>query len=70
MLIPLDQMIACVSRELTMRKRVYHSLVNDGRMSQEKSENEIETMQAVLDLLNEKKRATEPEFSFDGPTQT
>lgn len=51
MAITLDQQIACVRRELAMRKRVYAKWVQNGRMKQETATHEIDAMQAVHDTL-------------------
>jgi hypothetical protein len=49
--INIDDMIKCVEREISMRKRVYPNWVEKKRMSQEKADLEIRTMTAVLDQL-------------------
>lgn len=49
--ITLEQMIACVRREIAMRKRVYPRWVADGRMARDAAEREIAAMQAVHDTL-------------------
>lgn len=49
--ITLEQMIACVRREIAMRKRVYPRWVADGRKARDDAEREIATMQAVHDTL-------------------
>lgn len=54
--ISLDDMIACVARELEMRKRVYPRWVSQHKMSQEAADREIDTMRAIHDkLANERK---------------
>lgn len=49
--VPLDQQIACVRRELAMRKNVYSKRVRDGKMKQADADREIAAMQAVHDTL-------------------
>lgn len=39
----------CASREVRQRLRVYRRLVAEGRMSQEKADDEIAIMQAIAD---------------------
>lgn len=51
--IRLDKQIAAVKREINMRKGVYPKLVANKRLSQEKADDEIATMQAVLKTLEE-----------------
>jgi hypothetical protein len=46
------RMVACVEREIEMRKRVYPRWVSDKRMSQSKADEEIRTMVEVLGLVN------------------
>jgi hypothetical protein len=48
----LDDEIACVEREIVMRKRVYPDRVSRGLMQRAKAEREIETMKAVANRLN------------------
>lgn len=49
--IPLSDQIACVTRELGMRRRVYPRWIESGRMRQEESDREIARMEAVLATL-------------------
>lgn len=49
--VTLDQMIACVEREVTMRHKVYSGQVDRGKMRASTAEMEIEYMIAVLNLL-------------------
>lgn len=49
--ISIDDMIKCVEREIGMRMRVYPRWVEQKKMSIEKADLEIRTMQAVLDKL-------------------
>lgn len=46
--VSLEQQIACVKREIAMRKRVYPKWVETERMSQHKADTELEHMGAVL----------------------
>jgi membrane carboxypeptidase/penicillin-binding protein PbpC len=50
-MIPLARQIACVERELKMRRRVYARWVQDGRMPQAKADSEMAEMEAVLATL-------------------
>lgn len=49
--ITIDDMIKCVEREIGMRMRVYPRWIEQHKMSIEKADSEIRTMQAVLDRL-------------------
>lgn len=49
--ITIDDMIKCVEREIGMRMRVYPRWIEQHKMSIEKADLEIRTMQAVLDKL-------------------
>jgi hypothetical protein len=40
--------LACVERELKMRKKVYRRWVGTGRMSVEQAKREIELMEAIV----------------------
>lgn len=51
MAVPIEAQIRCVEREIRMRKRVYPSWVERGRMTQAKAEEELEAMEAVLATL-------------------
>lgn len=51
--VPLASQIACVEREITFRVRVYARRVAEGKMSQEKSDQELAAMRAVLRTLVE-----------------
>jgi hypothetical protein len=57
--IDLEQQLACVRREIGMRRRVYPRWVQAGRMSQAAADREIATMEAVLDTLT-KVRSLQP----------
>jgi len=51
--IPLAAQIACVEREIALRRRVYPRWVEQGRMSQDKANCEIAAMTAALESLSE-----------------
>lgn len=55
--VSLDRQIDCVRREIAMRKRAYPRWVEAGRMTQQKADDEIAVMEAVLSTLNERKGA-------------
>lgn len=40
--------LACVNRELAMRRNVYPKFVSSGRMSQQKADREIAVMEAIV----------------------
>jgi hypothetical protein len=44
-------MVACVKRELALRKRVYPRHVASGMMTQARADREIEVMQGVLRII-------------------
>lgn len=60
----LDNMIACVSREVAMRRRVYPNLVLNERMSPEKAKHEVEVMEDVLTYLKASKNKLEPQLNL------
>lgn len=45
------EVVACVEREIALRKRVYPRWVAAGRMTQDKADREIQTMEAALRRL-------------------
>lgn len=49
----MQQMIACVAREIRMREIVYMNRVGHRKMSQSQADREIATMKAVLEFLKE-----------------
>jgi hypothetical protein len=51
MTVTVADQIRCVRRELALRKRVYPSFVNRGKMKQEEADKELAAMQAVHDSL-------------------
>lgn len=55
----LDEKIACVRREVEMRRRVYPNWVRSGRISQAHADHQIACMESVLADL-EASRPEEP----------
>lgn len=47
----IDEQMACVEREIKMRRRVYPRWVQDGRMTQAKADSEVRAMEAVAETL-------------------
>jgi hypothetical protein len=47
----LEEKIACLEREVRMRKRVYPRWVEAGRMQPAQAEHEMQCMQAIIDDL-------------------
>jgi hypothetical protein len=47
----LAQQLACATRELAMRQKVYPKWVADGRMAQDKATHEIAAMEAIVATL-------------------
>ena len=47
----LEEQLACVEREVRLRKRVYPRLVAQGKMDQYQAARELRTMQDVLQTL-------------------
>lgn len=64
--IPLERQVACIRREVSMRKHVYPRWVSSGKMTQVQADREITVMeaaQATLEqLLAERKAVTTPEL--------
>ena len=50
-MVPLAEQIACVTREIGMRRRVYPRWIQAGRMKQDEADREIARMEAVLATL-------------------
>lgn len=50
-MIPIGEQIACVERELRQRARVYPRLIESGRMTKQKADEETRRMEAVLATL-------------------
>lgn len=55
----LTDQLACVRRELALRKNVYPNWVRNGRMTREKAHHEIECMEAVVATLEKMKNLEE-----------
>lgn len=58
--VPLADQLACVKRELTMRRSVYPRRVNEGKMAKADMDKEIARMQAVFDTLRRLVEQQEP----------
>jgi hypothetical protein len=61
--ITIDRQIACVRREVSMRRKVYPRWVSVGKMTQEEADRQLQTMEAVQATLekllaDEKARVT------------
>ena len=58
--VPLDRQIACVRREVSMRRHVYPRWVANGKMTQEEADRQVEAMeaaQATLERLRDDEQA-------------
>ena len=70
---PLLEQIACVARELAIRKSVYPRLVEQKRMSDEKRVMEIAQMESVLETLCNlnltSKKSSAPNVNEDDPRE-
>ena len=62
--IPIGRQIACVKRELAMRHRVYPRWVAQKRMTAEQAANELATMTAVLETLEDIQKQQQPELAI------
>lgn len=51
MSIPLAEQVACVEREIRMRRRAYPRWVADRRLAQDKADAELRAMEAVAETL-------------------
>ena len=51
--VSLARQVECARREVRQRERVYPRLVQDGRMSQAKADEEIEAMRAIVRALED-----------------
>ena len=65
MLLPpsLGEQIACVEREIALRRRVYPRWIESGRLSQRKADIEIAAMEAVLTTVRRYKFLWERDLS-------
>lgn len=57
-MVTIDQQIACVEREIAMRKRCYPGWVEKGRMTADKAAHEMNAMTEVLHTLNQMRQAS------------
>lgn len=55
----LSAQVACVAREIAMRKRVYPKWVAAGKMKPDAADREIATMEAVLRTVCEAKKVAD-----------
>ncbi len=66
--IPLTAQLACVKREVAMRKRVYPRWIATGKMTKEDADRQTATMEAVAatleDLVAKEKEATQPSLGI------
>ncbi len=53
----INEMIACVRREIKKREFVYPRLIEQGKLSPKKADSEIVAMKSVLHILSELKVA-------------
>ena len=51
MTVPIGEQVACIERELRQRARVYPRLIESGRMTKQKADEETRRMEAVLATL-------------------
>ena len=51
----IDIKIECVRREIRRRKKYYPVLVDEGKMTKEETDQELATMQAVMETLTQLK---------------
>ncbi len=58
--------LACVEREIKMRKRVYPRWVADGRMTQQKADAEIATMEEIAEDYRVPAEKEKPADLFKG----
>lgn len=55
--VPIDEQIACVERELRFRRKTYPRLVRSRQLTQVLADKELERMEAVLGTLTRVKDA-------------
>ena len=63
-MVPLDDQIACVERELQMRRTVYGNRVSKNKMSVAQMNKEVGAMEAVLETLRAVKLQREPKLDL------
>lgn len=54
--IPTDRLVACVRRELHLRRQVYPRRIAAGAMSVNQARDEISCMEDILEVLEERMR--------------
>jgi hypothetical protein len=59
--VPIEQQIACVKRELMLRRRNYPKWVAAGTMTEQRAHEQIELMEAVHDELERIRKDESPE---------
>lgn len=64
--ITIDEQIAEIKREISLRKRVYPRWTAEGRIPKEQADLQILCMEAVLWTLNEKAKETKPQQDLFG----
>jgi hypothetical protein len=52
----IDELCACVRREIGQRKRVYGRMVKESKMDEETAQKEIEMMQEICENLEEQRQ--------------
>lgn len=50
-MVSIAEQLQCARRELEMRRRIYPSWVQRGKMKQDKADHEMQAMQAIVDSL-------------------
>lgn len=60
MAVTIERQIACVEREIALRRRAYPRWVSAGRMTQRDADRELAEMEAVLATLRGLKAEVEP----------
>jgi hypothetical protein len=58
--VSIDAQLACVGREIGIRRNVYPRWINQARMTREAAAREIAAMEAVYETLQLVRRATVP----------
>lgn len=61
-MIPIDDQIAEVKREIGMRRHVYPRFVDQKRITQSQADERITVLEAVLDTLTEVRARDRPEL--------
>lgn len=64
--VPIERQIACVRREVGMRRRVYPGWVAARRLTQEEADRQLEAMEAALATLERVK--AERDAALEPPT--